>query len=149
MPLSKRKCLKHDEDLKFYPDVKLEVFKNYSRKACLLECQARKIRDICNCLPYYYPDFSRLWKRKTDCDLKGLQCLSDITSEQIKKAITEMVPDLIFFSRAKFFGDQISRGPNFSGTKLLGNQKSPGTQMRSGTISVVAIRNSIILVDFF
>ena len=83
MPLSKRKCLKHDEDLKLYPDVKLEVFKNYSRKACLLECQARKIRDICDCLPYYYPDFSRLWKRKTDCDLKGLQCLSDITSEEM------------------------------------------------------------------
>ena len=88
MPLSKRKCLKHDEDLKLYPDVKLEVFKNYSRKACLLECQARKIRDICDCLPYYYPDFSRLWKRKTDCDLTGLQCLSSITSEQIRNLTT-------------------------------------------------------------
>ena len=87
MPLSKRKCLKHDEDLKLYPDVKLEVFKNYSRKACLLECQARKIRDICHCLPYYYPDFSRLWGMKTDCDLKGLQCLSNITSEQIRNSI--------------------------------------------------------------
>ena len=87
MPLSKRKCLKHDEDLKLYPDVTLEVFKNYSRKACLLECQARKIRDICHCLPYYYPDFSRLWGMKTDCDLKGLQCLSNITSEQIRNSI--------------------------------------------------------------
>ena len=81
MPLKKRNCLKHDEDIKLYPDVKLEVFKNYSRKACLLECRARVIRDMCGCLPYYYPDFSRLWKMKTDCNLTGLRCLTDIFSE--------------------------------------------------------------------
>ena len=78
MPLEKRKCLKHDEDLSQHPDVKIEVFKNYSRRACLLECQAREIQESCGCLPYYFPDFSRIWKKNTHCDLSGLKCLAAI-----------------------------------------------------------------------
>ena len=81
MPRESRKCIKHDENLSQYPDITLEVFKNYSREACLLECQARKIQELCGCLPYYYPDFSRLWKKNTDCNLEGLRCLANISGK--------------------------------------------------------------------
>ena len=37
----------------------MEVYTNYSRDACLMECRARLLFDKCNCLPYYFPDFSR------------------------------------------------------------------------------------------
>ena len=50
MPLFKRDCLRHDEDMADYPDVKLSVFSNYSRKACLLECQATELFKKCECL---------------------------------------------------------------------------------------------------
>ena len=81
MPPNKRKCLKHDEDMKIVPDVKLEVYKNYSRKACLIECKARKIQDICGCLPYFYPDFSKLWGKDTSCNLEGIKCLANVSSK--------------------------------------------------------------------
>ena len=77
MDPSKRKCLKTNEDLKLVPEVKLEVFKNYSRRACLLECTARTIYHRCKCLPYYYPDFSKLWKKSTNCNFEGLRCVAD------------------------------------------------------------------------
>ena len=79
MPLSKRACLKHNEDMKNHPNVKLNVFANYSRKACLLECQANEIFKQCQCLPYYFPDFSRIWKQDTACDYIGLQCLHEVS----------------------------------------------------------------------
>ena len=82
MPLEKRKCLKHDEDMTLHPEVRLEVFMNYSRRACLLECQARKIQSLCGCLPYYYPDFSTTWKKETHCNLTGLQCLANISGRE-------------------------------------------------------------------
>ena len=80
MPLEKRKCLKHSENLMPEAQVHLDVFKNYSRKACLLECQARQLQEDCGCLPYYFPDFSKIWKKDTTCNLKGLQCLSNVSS---------------------------------------------------------------------
>ena len=79
MPLIKRECLRHDDDMANYPDVKLNVFSNYSRKACLLECQALELFKKCQCLPYYFPDFSSIWKRDTSCDYEGLICLSEVS----------------------------------------------------------------------
>ena len=79
MPLFKRDCLRHDEDMTNYPDVKLTVFSNYSRKACLLECQALELFKKCECLPYYFPDFSSIWKQDTSCDYVGLVCLSEVS----------------------------------------------------------------------
>ena len=79
MPLFKRDCLRHDEDMADYPDVKLSVFSNYSRKACLLECQATELFKKCECLPYYFPDFSSIWKRDTSCNYTGLKCLAEVS----------------------------------------------------------------------
>ena len=85
MPLFKRACLRHDEDMKNYPDVKLNVFSNYSRKACLLECQALQLFKECGCLPYYFPDFSTVWKQDTSCDYAGLLCLSRVAGINLVK----------------------------------------------------------------
>ena len=79
MPLFKRDCLRHDEDMTNYPDVKLTVFSNYSRKACLLECQALELFKKCECLPYYFPDFSSIWKQDTSCNYTGLKCLAEVS----------------------------------------------------------------------
>ena len=85
MPIKKRKCLLKDEDLKKHPDIKMEIFKDYSRKGCLLECYARKIQDQCGCLPYYFPDFSTIWQKDTNCNLTGLLCLSAISGKSLVK----------------------------------------------------------------
>ena len=81
MPLRKRKCLRQDEDLTQHPNIKLDVFKNYNRKACLLECQARTLYFTCGCLPYYFPDFSAFVENKTACNVKGLKCLAEVASK--------------------------------------------------------------------
>lgn len=78
MPLEKRRCLSHSEDLSMHPGVILQAFQNYSRKACLLECQARDIMAVCGCLPYYFPDFKSVWTNGTACNLDGLKCLAAV-----------------------------------------------------------------------
>ena len=105
MPRESRKCIKHDENLSQYPDITLEVFKNYSREACLLECQARKIQELCGCLPYYYPDFSRLWKKNTDCNLEGLRCLANISGkvDLIFKPLRYLLYDYLMSQNGKVF----------------------------------------------
>ena len=77
MPLAKRECLKHDENMENYEDIVLQVFANYSQKACYLECEARALYSKCRCLPYYFPDFSRVYKNDTSCNVTGLRCLAD------------------------------------------------------------------------
>ena len=59
MKLKKRECIKHDEDLEAV-GIKMEAFKNYSRQSCLLECRAAALREVCHCLPYYYPNFEKV-----------------------------------------------------------------------------------------
>ena len=78
LELSQRNCLAHDEDLSKYPNINLNIFANYSRQACLLECQAHKLFYECGCLPYHYPDFHLVWKTDTTCDYEGLKCLAKI-----------------------------------------------------------------------
>ena len=77
MPLAKRECLKHNENMDNYEDIVLQVFANYSQKACYLECEARALYSKCGCLPYYFPDFSRVFKNDTNCNVTGLRCLAD------------------------------------------------------------------------
>ena len=77
MPLAKRECLKHDENMEKYEDIVLQVFSNYSQKACYLECEARALMSKCDCLPYYFPDFSRVYKKDTNCNVTGLRCLAE------------------------------------------------------------------------
>ena len=78
MILEKRKCVKQNENLDEI-GITLETFRNYSRPSCLLECQARKLYDVCGCLPYYFPDFSKVWSNPVTCDKTGLICLSNVT----------------------------------------------------------------------
>ncbi len=84
MSLSRRKCIKADEDLNV-TSVVLEAFANYSQSSCLLECRARKLQSECGCLPYYFPDFSRVWRQNTTCNSTGLECLANITSNLLCK----------------------------------------------------------------
>ena len=81
MPLDQRECLTPDEDLTQHPDLNYKVFTKYSRKSCLLECQANKIMKQCQCLPYYYPRFDLVWKQNTSCDFEGLKCLAEHADE--------------------------------------------------------------------
>lgn len=140
MPLEKRKCLNHDEDMTLYPDIFLEAFKNYSRKACLVECKARQVFLTCGCLPYYYPDFSNLWQADTTCDLNGLRCLANVSSQS--KALqpsssddTTNIEDLIqgtqcncpldceetVYSQELSQANTVGRGTTFSRLKAKGN----------------------------
>ena len=80
MDLEKRKCIKKDEDLEAI-GIKLEAFQNYSRPSCLLECRAKKLYEVCQCLPYYIPDFSKVWNKPIVCNRTGLECLSNITGK--------------------------------------------------------------------
>ena len=84
MPLYKRECLKHDENMQNHPDIHLKAFANYSRKACIMECQAEDIFKKCHCLPYYFPDFSSIWKKDTSCNYTGYQCLANISGKCLK-----------------------------------------------------------------
>ena len=79
MSLQFKKCLARNEDMTKYPDIKLDVFANYTQKGCLLECHANLYFKKCRCLPYHFPDFSKAWdKNSTTCDFEGLKCLSSV-----------------------------------------------------------------------
>ena len=79
MSVDRRNCIRLDEteESLLENDIKLDVYKTYSRRSCLMECRARNLFDLCGCLPYYFPQFSSFWQKNTDCDLKGLDCLSE------------------------------------------------------------------------
>ena len=53
----------------------------YSKPSCLLECRARRMFEECDCLPYYYPNFQKVWDEDTTCTKEGLACLANITRE--------------------------------------------------------------------
>ena len=83
MSFRRRKCFMHAEpkDTMLNEGVSLTAFQNYSRKACLMECRAHLIYEQCGCLPYYYPNFAKIWQERTDCDLKGLECMHNETGK--------------------------------------------------------------------
>lgn len=99
MPLAKRECLKHDENMDEYEDIVLQVFSNYSQKACYLECEARALMSKCGCLPYYFPDFSRVYKRDTNCNVTGLRCLAN----QYSKLYKLIFCNILYFNSEPFF----------------------------------------------
>ena len=82
MSVSRRQCL-NKNDMNDLPKlgIKLDAFQNYTQEACLLECRAETIFGMCGCLPYYYPDFSKVWRKNTTCDLAGLKCLAKTLSK--------------------------------------------------------------------
>ena len=45
---NKRKCYFHDEKL-------LGFYTNYTRANCLMECAFKYTKEICGCVPYFYP----------------------------------------------------------------------------------------------
>ena len=61
-------------------DITLSVFNYYTRKNCMLECEAKVFQDMCGCLPYHYPDFYLAWEgvNSTACNYTGLLCLSKV-----------------------------------------------------------------------
>ena len=67
-------------------DIDLDVFRDYSRKNCEFECQAKSIFKRCGCLPYHYPEFhvatTGIWKgvNSTACNYTQLLCLSKVPS---------------------------------------------------------------------
>ena len=79
--LYQKKCLSRIDDMKKYKEIKLEVFANYTKKGCILECHANIFFEKCGCLPYHYPDFSVVWKKNTTCNHKGLQCISKLVGK--------------------------------------------------------------------
>ena len=56
-----------------------------NREACLLECKAEQLHAKCGCLPYYYPDFSKIWGVNTKCNRTMLSCLSRETGTVLQE----------------------------------------------------------------
>ena len=79
MAIKRRNCIKHDEDRSSMAEagVTMEVFEDYSRPSCIIECRARQIYDTCHCLPYYFPNFALVWGISTECDSEGLECIAN------------------------------------------------------------------------
>ena len=78
LDMLQKKCLSRYDNITKYPDIKLDVFANYTRKGCILECHANLYFNKCECLPYHYPDFSLVWGKNTNCNFTGLKCLSTV-----------------------------------------------------------------------
>ena len=77
MSFARRGCIKKEEDV---DGIELVVFSNYDKKACLMECNAKRLNKQCGCLPYYYPNFGHVWNKPTSCDLLGKMFLKNITA---------------------------------------------------------------------
>ena len=92
MDIERRNCILRDEaeDVLLDNEIELDVYKTYSRRSCLMECRAREMYDVCKCLPYYFPNFSRFWDKNTTCDLDGLLCLSLEISKSVSRCKTNV-----------------------------------------------------------
>ena len=71
MSFERRKCYKGFKKEARLDEMIMDVFANYDQKSCLMECNARHIRDKCGCLPYHFPDFEQAWQLNTACNLTG------------------------------------------------------------------------------
>ena len=79
MDLKHKRCLARTDDLTKYHDIRVDIFANYTKKGCILECYANLYYDMCRCIPYHYPDFTKAWHvNSTTCDYNGLKCLSTV-----------------------------------------------------------------------
>ena len=45
------------------------------------------MQELCGCLPYYMPNFAKVWKKDTICNMTGLECLSNITGEHCDNCV--------------------------------------------------------------
>ena len=70
MSFERRNCIKENEN-EDIDGIKLVVFSNYDKKACLMECNAKRLNKQCGCLPYYYPNFEYVWNMTTTCILQS------------------------------------------------------------------------------
>ena len=86
MTLKRRDCILVNENFN-NTNIKMDAFKEYTRSSCLLECRAREMQKRCGCLPYYMPNFAKVWKRNTLCNRTGLECLNRVTSEYIQRSV--------------------------------------------------------------
>jgi amiloride-sensitive sodium channel len=80
MTLERRNCILSDENLND-TNIQMDAFNDYSRSSCLLECRARLMQEECGCLPYYFPNFGKVWNKNTTCNRTGLDCLSNVAGE--------------------------------------------------------------------
>ena len=79
LDMKHKRCLARTDDLTKYHDIRMDIFANYTKKGCILECHANLYYDMCRCLPYHYPDFTNAWHvNSTACDYNGLRCLSTV-----------------------------------------------------------------------
>ena len=84
MDLKHKRCLARTDDLAKYDDIRVDIFANYTKKGCILECYANLYYDMCQCIPYHYPDFTKAWHvNSTTCDYNGLKCLSTVEGKQV------------------------------------------------------------------
>ncbi len=82
MSISRRGCLKKDEDPKVLKeDYNYTVYAEYDQTSCFLECRAGFFYEKCGCLPYFYPDFGKVWNKPTTCNAEGLKCLNKYKRE--------------------------------------------------------------------
>ena len=67
-------------------------FQKYTRRACEIECAAKKASSFCKCLPWYYPNNFTILPM---CDMFGGYCFNEIMSNIVfyKKCKTECLED--------------------------------------------------------
>ena len=83
LDLKDKRCLARTDDLTKYHDIRVDAFAHYTKKGCILECYANLYYDMCRCIPYHYPDFTKVWHvNSTTCDYNGLKCLSTVEGKQ-------------------------------------------------------------------
>lgn len=73
MHLHQRVCLFDDEK-------ELKSVENYSVESCTTECIIDAIFSKCNCIPFYYPDYTEyepFEDRKRTCSFDDVKCLRD------------------------------------------------------------------------
>ncbi|KAL7302568.1 hypothetical protein TKK_0005203 [Trichogramma kaykai] len=63
LDLTRRNCWFNDERT-------LRISSVYSYQSCITECRIRYIRNYCNCVPFYYPNYYR----ERICDLSDVNC---------------------------------------------------------------------------
>lgn len=71
-----RQCL-------FDGEAKLVYFSYYNRRNCEMECQARQLLDICQCLKYYMP---MIEPEARICGLKDSPCIAKVLQKKMNKS---------------------------------------------------------------
>ena len=74
LPVDKRNCRFPDEASE------LNIFKVYSKKACLLECHIKKASEVCQCHPWYIPTMPSQDRHEL-CDHFGNHCFKSVMKE--------------------------------------------------------------------